>query len=167
MPDNFKPGFLMNATIYILLAVAAAALFVLTGCAPRRALRPTLGYTSDPPKEIKKGDAWYIQSAPTNGTKPISCSFVEFDERGDYLDFQQHRHAYTKIKELSQKGDRLLVWIYVHGWKNNSQSDDVVQFNSFLQRLASSPFVQEGGFRVHGVYLAWRGNAVPHALDQQ
>src|SRR6185503_7951048 len=64
-------------------------------------------------------------------------------------------------------GERLLVVIYVHGWKNNSQSGDVVEFNSFLQRLSTSPLVVEGGYRVHGVFLGWRGNAVKHRLDTQ
>jgi len=121
----------MNTTSYILLGAAAIVLFLLTGCASRgRALRPTFSRLGDPPATIKKADAWYIESVPAPGQKPFSCSFVEFDERGDYLDFQQHRHAYTKIKELAQHGERVLVLIYVHGWKNNSQSGDAVEFNS-------------------------------------
>src|SRR5262245_44675806 len=129
----------MPAIYYILLA--AVIVYLLIGCAPRRALRPTHGHTGDPPSSTDKADAWYIESQPTNGAKPISCSFVEFDERGDYLDFQQHRHAYTKIKGLAQDDERLLVVIYVHGWKNNAQSGDVVRFNSFLEQVASSPLV--------------------------
>jgi hypothetical protein len=157
----------MTLPIVFVLAAAVVALFAV-GCAPRgHALRPTLTHKADPPASIPKGDAWYIESGPVTNGKPTSCSFVEFDERGDYLDFQQHRHAYSKIRDLAQKGERLLVLIYVHGWKNNSQSGDVVRFNSFLQRIAASPFAREGGFRVHGVYLAWRGNAFPHALEQQ
>ena len=41
--------------------------------------------------------------------------------------------------------------------------DTEPRVNSFLQRLAASPFAKEGGYRVHGVYLAWRGNAFPIA----
>jgi len=157
----------MNLPAIFLLALAAVALLIVVGCAPRGyALRPTKGEKSDPPDTTANGQAWYIESAPVAG-KPTSCSFVEFDERGDYLDFQQHRHAYTKIRKLAEGGERLFVLIYVHGWKNNSQSSDVVRFNSFLQRIAASPFAREGGYRVHGVYLAWRGNAFPHALDRQ
>src|SRR5262245_9019816 len=111
----------MNVITYVVLA-AVLAIFLLTGCASRgRALRPTFGGTTDPPPSIKKADAWYIESVAVEGRKPFSCSFVEFDERGDYLDFQQHRHAYRKIKELSDAHhERLLVLIYIHGWKNNS-----------------------------------------------
>jgi hypothetical protein len=159
----------MNTTTYLVLGVVVlAGLVLLTGCAPRGALRPTLGHHGSPPPDIPKADAWYIESAPAQGAKPFSCSFVEFDERGDYLDFQQHRHAYLKIKQLADKEkEHLLVVMYVHGWKNNAQSGDAVEFNGFLQRLTTLPFVQEGNFRVHGVYLAWRGNAVAHALDRK
>src|SRR5687768_11174605 len=79
----------MNLPTILLLAVAAVALLIVVGCAPRGyALRPTKGEKSDPPDTIANGHAWYIESAPVAG-KPASCSFVEFDERGDYLDFQR------------------------------------------------------------------------------
>jgi hypothetical protein len=167
--NKIKPAiFAMITTICISLAAATIGIFLWVGCAPRgRALRPTCGRIEDPLPTTEKADAWYIESTPVQDGRPFSCSFIEFDERGDYLDFQQHRHAYAKIKDLAQQGERMLVVIYVHGWKNNSQSGDVVEFNSFLKRIATSPFAREGGFRVHGVYLAWRGNVVPHALDEE
>jgi len=34
--------------------------------------------------------SWYIEGVSAAGV-PISCSFVEFDERGDFLDFSQHK----------------------------------------------------------------------------
>ena len=145
---------------FVLLSIA-----ILGGCATRRPTRPTNGVTNDPPPSVKKANAWYIESKPLDSGKPISCSFVEFDERGDYLDFEQHRNAYNKIKQLATNGERLLIVIYLHGWKNNSQSGDVVEFNNFLVRLANSAFAKDGGFRVHGIYLSWRGNSFEHALD--
>lgn len=106
------------------------------------------------------GERYYIESQPPKGMKPHSCSFVEFDGRGDYIDFKQHTHAWETVRDLA-KGDRLLLVIYCHGWKNNSQSSDVVRFNDFLGRLASSHAV--GGYRVHGIYLGWQGNLYwPH-----
>lgn len=56
--------------------------------------------------------------------------------------------------------------MYCHGWKNNSQSEDVIKFNSFLAKIASSEEVIKKGFRVHGVYLSWRGNVVPPYIDK-
>lgn len=129
-------------------------------------MRPTNGKKGDPGTDVLPADAWYIVSKPTDGSKPYSCSFVEFDERGDYLDFTQQRRSWEKIKELSvDEKEQLLVVIYCHGWKNNSQSGDVVKFNHFLGRLAASPDIQRRQLRAHGVYLAWRGNSFKHALD--
>lgn len=155
----------MSGSFWFLIGAAVATTFALSACAPRRAMRPTLGRSVDPPERVAKADAWYIESSASADQKPFSCSFVEFDGRGDYFDFEQHRHAYLKIRELATNSPPLLLLIYVHGWKNNSQSGDVLQFNRFLQRIATSPMVQQGRFRVHGVYLAWRGNAFKHALD--
>jgi hypothetical protein len=88
---------------------------------------------------------------------------VEFDGRGDHIDRDQHHDAYSKVLELAEKQPLLLV-IYCHGWKNNSQSGDVVEFNTFLSDLASTQgHGSEPGerqYRVHGVYLSWRGNPV-------
>jgi hypothetical protein len=148
--------------------LAALALFLLTQCS-------TVGEAMrfDPEKTMpgakdgstpKAADARYIETNPMAGGKPYSCSFVEFDGRGDYIDFTQHQAAWGKVKELAEK-NRLLLVQYCHGWKNNSQSGDVVEFNAFLRLLANSPDIQKQGFRVHGVYLSWRGNVFKPAVD--
>jgi len=150
-------------TAGIFLALLSLTALLLVGCAPRgRALRevPTV-YRRVPP-----ATSAYIESQASSGAKPFSCSFIEFDERGDYLDFGQHTNAYQRIQALSKSGERLMVILYVHGWKNNSHSGDVVEFNNFLRELTNTRFVRDGGFRVHGVYFAWRGNAFRHSLDE-
>jgi len=111
-----------------------------------------------------KGKSWYIEGKAAAGV-PISCSFVEFDERGDFLDFRQHLHCEARLKDLVERSKILLI-IYCHGWKNSSQSGDVVAFNSFLSRFAASEEIQKSGLRVHGVYLGWRGNAFRPYLDK-
>lgn len=167
----------MNTPTIVLASLLVLSMVAgLCGCATRgKALRPTGGKKGDPetsgPDKVALADAWYIQSTAKAGAKPYSCSFVEFDERGDYLDFQQHKHSWEKIKALSKElagGDqeKLLVIIYCHGWKNNSQSGDVLSFNHFLSRLADSPTIQAKKLRVHGVYLSWRGNSYQHAIDE-
>lgn len=147
--------------------VIAAALILFAGCAGRGTpWRPTNGSKGDPGVGVSPAKAWYIESKPTDGSRPYSCSFVEFDERGDYLDFTQQRRSWEKLKELSvDQKEQLLVVIYCHGWKNNSQSGDVVKFNHFLGRLAASADIRRRNLRVHGIYLAWRGNSFKHALD--
>src|SRR5688572_6967265 len=142
----------MNTTFWIIVGVGLALIFLFTGCTsvgkPMR-FKPVAG--------VAAADSWYIESKPTNGVPPFSCSFVEFDGRGDYIDFNQHAAAWNKVKELAEAQKILLVF-YCHGWKNNSQSGDVVEFNEFLGRLAASPAVGDFGYRVHGIYLGWRGN---------
>ncbi len=110
------------------------------------------------PSSLNPANSSYIESKSSAKNGSIySCSFVEFDGKGDYLDFDQHSAAWQKVRELASEKERLLLVIYCHGWKNNSQSGDVVAFNNFLSRLASSNQTH-GKFRVHGVYLAWRGS---------
>lgn len=105
---------------------------------------------------------WYIEGVSAAGV-PISCSFVEFDERGDFLDFNQHKDCQARLKHFAKAGNLLLV-IYCHGWKNNSQSDNVPAFNCFLSKLATA--IQSDGLRVHGIYLGWRGNVFRPYVDK-
>lgn len=115
-----------------------------------------------PGDNVPAGESWYIESLPADGASLHSCSFVEFDGQGDYVDFKQHQHAWEKVGELAKQQPLLLV-IYCHGWKNNSQSSDVVKFCDFLGRLASTSAVDRFKYRVHGVFLGWRGNLYrPH-----
>src|SRR6185436_3341179 len=94
------------------------------------------GVPPDPPPDLPPSKAWYIESKPESGL-PQSCSFIEFDERGDYLDFRQHRHAYEKVRTLAEQNKNLIVVIFVHGWRNSAQSANVVSFNEFLHQLST------------------------------
>lgn len=149
-------------SILALIVLLFVASFVLSGCAVNgRPMRFDPSSTNGPtPKSL----SWYIEGKTKTGA-PISCSFVEFDERGDFIDFNQHLDCEARIKKLVASGPVLLV-MYCHGWKNNSQSEDVVKFNSFLAKIASSPEVGEHNYHVHGVYLSWRGNVVRPYVDR-
>ena len=116
------------------------------------------------PEGASKAKSWYIDGIAAAGV-PISCSFVEFDERGDYIDFNQHLDCEEKLKALTKMG-KLIVVIYCHGWKNSSQSGDVPAFNCFLSKFATSQAIETGGLRVHGIYLGWRGNAFRPFVDK-
>ena len=161
------------AKLVFYLLVAAGIFVALTGCATRGVpYRPAALLVDhahdryDPPADLPKADAWYIQgqTAPGRGGQEYSCSFVEFDERGDFLDFDQHTIAWKKILQFSAESRPVLLVIYCHGWKNNSQSGDVLSFNRFLSRLAGSePYA--GKYRVHGVYIGWRGNDFSPYVD--
>lgn len=113
-------------------------------------------------KPTGNSKSWYIEGVSAAGV-PISCSFVEFDERGDFLDFSQHKDCQARLEHFAKAGNLLLV-IYCHGWKNNSQSDNVPAFNCFLSKLATA--MQSDGLRVHGIYLGWRGNVFLPYVDK-
>ena len=139
---------------------AAAIVLVASGCSstPKQ-------MRVHPAESTQLGDSFYIE-APDNA-RGYSCSFVEFDGRGDYLDFQQHTHCYNRIKELAREDEvPLLLVVYCHGWKNGAQSADVVRFNHFLSRLAKTKGVAGQNYRVHGVFLSWQGNVVKPYVDK-
>lgn len=118
----------------------------------------------NPSQYNTKAKSWFIEGRTPAGAA-VSCSFVEFDERGDFLDFAQHTDCQARIRELVDAGPVLLV-LYCHGWKNNSQSGDVAHFNDFLSRLADSDDMRQRHLRVHGVYLSWRGNSFEPYVDK-
>jgi hypothetical protein len=121
----------------------------------------------DPPAELDNAQKWYIQSSSPEKGLPHSCSFVEFDERGDYLDFRQHVHAYEKVKALAEDNKHLIVVIFVHGWRNNGQSGNVIDFNEFLHQLAKHADINGASHRVHGIYLSWRGACLKHIINSK
>jgi hypothetical protein len=110
-PTNFK-GFAIVISpiilVLIVLAVVSAVIFV-TG----------LSVNGKPmrfdPSSHEPAKSWYIEgnANPDGEPVPLSCSFVEFDERGDFLDFAQHVACAEKLKKLAQEGQVLLV-IYCH-----------------------------------------------------
>lgn len=153
-----------DMSFFIVLSLILIAALGLTCCASRGvASRPVSGTSTDsksqpdPLPDTDPAKSWYIEGAAPKGGKPYSCSFIEFDDRGDYLDFRQHRHAYEKIRELTKKDDKVAVVIFLHGWRNSSQSGNVTGFMSFLKQIAETQPVKASGRRIHGVYLGWRG----------
>ena len=157
-------------TLLFTLAIIAGLLLIeifLTGCSPvGKPMRQSLTSLDADGKKLplpdELGKRAFIEA--TNAVNPYSCSFVEFDGRGDYIDFQQHHDCWNKIKKFAEDEGVLLV-IYCHGWKNNSQSGDVLKFNTFLSQLSKTKKVQDSKMRVHGVYLSWRGNIVKPFVD--
>jgi hypothetical protein len=159
-------SYVVAVGVLLVLTVAAVCLI---GWFPRTALRavvnPNANVQPDPPPDMPNAKRWYVESNTRFGGRPYSCSFVEFDERGDYLDFHQHQHAYQKIRQLTKAAEPLVLVIFVHGWRNHSQSGNVTSFNYFLSQLASAPTLAEQKSRVHGVYLSWRGAMFGHTLN--
>jgi hypothetical protein len=124
------------------------------------------GPQPDPPRDLPPSKAWYIESAQPQSGLRQSCSFIEFDERGDYLDFRQHRHAYEKVRILAKENKHLIVVIFVHGWRNSAQSANVVSFNEFLHQLSTFSDANGIWHRVHGIYISWRGGCLRPVIEQ-
>jgi hypothetical protein len=54
------------------------------------------------PASHEPARSWYIEG--DGEPVPLSCSFVEFDERGDFLDFAQHRACEKNWRRYPKKG---------------------------------------------------------------
>ena len=160
----FDPVYVVAASLlisYVLIWIAGSAS---RGVALRKVVGDVRENVPDPSATMPNAQKWYIESTFSEKRLPYSCSFVEFDERGDYLDFSQHKHAYEKVLALAQQHEHLIVVIFLHGWRNNGQSGNVVDFNEFLHQLATHTDVQGADHRVHGIYLSWRGACLKHAI---
>jgi hypothetical protein len=102
-PTGFASALILWGAITAVVSVVQWLLVeLLSGHAPRNcAVRPVTPPDGNDPKEpdstIPLHERWYLETSPAGSALPTSCSFIEFDEHGDYLDFWQHRHAYEKI----------------------------------------------------------------------
>src|ERR1700736_4461048 len=107
--------------------LVTAALLLLISCAPWNT--HTRSY-SRRDHDLPPGDDAYLVSHREAGPN-YGCSFIEFDGKGGFLNFEQYQRAQERLKQLRNKSNVLLV-IYAHGWNNNAQSADVIRFMSFL-----------------------------------
>ncbi len=165
-PVWFDPIYVVVGSLFISFVLTWIAGSASRGVATRKVIGDVRENVPDPPATMPNAQKWYIESTSFEKGLPYSCSFVEFDERGDYLDFSQHKHAYEKVLALAQQHEHLIVVIFLHGWRNNAQSGNVVDFNEFLHQLAAHTDVKGADHRVHGVYLSWRGACLKHAIRQ-
>ncbi len=104
---------------------------------------------------LNPAHSYYIEEEP--GKQLFSCSFIEFDDRGDFLLAEQLRHAQDTVKTLAKSEQPLVLIYFAHGWRNSSQSGNVPGFFGFLRQVANTELAKQQNWRVHGVYLGWRG----------
>jgi len=137
-PDNFDSerasGLLWRLSATLTLTI------LLASCA---AYGPYHANTASNPLNSVRG--------PADGRYKLA--FVEFNDQGSELDRSQRAAAL----DLIRKAPRPVLFIYVHGWQNNANSDDVCHFEHFLDEL--SPFPEATGSKINliGVYIGWRG----------
>ena len=164
----YQPIIVAGAALILSYVITWIAGSASRGVALRKVIGGVVGRDMpDPPDEIPIHQKWYIESVSPEKGLPHSCSFVEFDERGDYLDFHQHLHAYEKVKALANGKQNLVLVLFVHGWRNNGQSGNVIDFNEFLHQLAEHADANGEAHRVHGVDLSWRGASLRPVINRE
>lgn len=84
-----------------------------------------------------------------------TSAVIEFDEQGDIRDRGRLDEIFQDIRREA-RSQKLLMVVYIHGWMNNSTSPDRVRFDALLNELSGAE-ARRGGYKVYGVYLAWRG----------
>ncbi len=85
-------------------------------------------------------------------------AFIEYDSRGRTLQADQVTYALRELASVHvQRGWKLLVVHYVHGWKNGALSGDADQFQRFIAQLGSIGNYPNKKIKVLGIYHAWPG----------
>jgi pimeloyl-ACP methyl ester carboxylesterase len=141
----------------VLLALVA---LILAGCAPNEPYR-TKGAKTCP---LDCGDATIEHHAQEGETYDLA--FVEFTERGNVFNRDQMEEVLTYVSGLAHPqreggDDGVLLVVFVHGWKHSAKPGDpnVDDFRDLLRTAARLSV--NGGRRVVGVYVGWRGASVP------
>jgi hypothetical protein len=68
----------------------------------------------------------------------------------------------VQLRELARANEGISLFVYVHGWKHNAESEDD-DVNGFREALDAASLVEKGTqvpHRVVGIYVSWRGLSV-------
>jgi hypothetical protein len=143
-------------------AVLLLHIVLLTGCASRAWL-----FRWERPNQDAKTS--FLLSDP-KFTDNYTIGFLEFDEEGDIkrptlrgVEIDPFAEILADLKRTARSSKVLLV-TYIHGWNNSTRSGDVTQFRVFLSTLAQTGRLN--GYRVYGIYCAWRGDVLPVSLGR-
>jgi hypothetical protein len=120
--------------------------FISSGCVTRR-----IHYAN----RAVNGDLTEINSIiePSLENKlKAPLAIIEFGDQGNARDPSQ---TVAAKKLISQTRKPLLV-VYVHGWHNNARTYPG-RFVNLLNTLAESSLLENEGYQVIGVYVAWHG----------
>lgn len=150
---NAYSGFNRQPSLSVLIAVLGLLVFSFAGCT-----RHTL-YNRDPEQ--------YIRKIPVDqpGAATADLAIIEFDDQGVLWKQDQLEDAVRLIQirnEETQTGT--LVIIYIHGWLNNADPNDI---EGSLERFQKSVYStaaaqsQKDSLADHvvGVFLGWRGKS--------
>jgi len=98
----------------------------------------------------------------------FSLSFIEFDDQGQLFDRAQMFAVLKHIDQTaSQKGQDILLVVFVHGWKHNAKDgdDNIDHFRNALRRLSRTELALSRAQgrtarKVAGIYIGWRGLSI-------
>lgn len=108
------------------------------------------------------GDQPYHCSSDQIRGSTYTINFAEFKDSGDAWCSEELTHALAQIDQARADNDKVVVLVYIHGWKNDANPDystDVAKFQKEVDRL-SHILKQPGAAKAPpmvGIYLAWRG----------
>jgi hypothetical protein len=131
--------------------VVALALTTLVGCSANKPFRKSL---PDPRGVGSILDCTNCYTIETNADYKLGV--VEFDDQGWFWAHKQWRAVKEAIEtEATNSPGGLTLVVFVHGWKNNADSDNgnVKMFRSVLASLSQTTAPR----KLFGVYVGWRG----------
>jgi hypothetical protein len=126
-------------------------------------------------KRCKEQGLCYAATVPGNSGHDYSMNFIEFRDSGELWDSAELNAALKQLDLARQNKERVIVFIYIHGWHNNAGDrdqgkgkrdcgenlyiGDVAKFEHCgLEKIAKiEPTTPGAAPRVVGIYLAWHG----------
>ncbi len=139
----------MHKVIWSELTFHVLLLILFVGCTVHRSYRPTAA------DYLPHRDGYQL-------------GIIEFDDHGEFWQPEQVYRVLAALHAKNSKGGRVLVMVFIHGWKNdaspgNEKQGNLAFFDATLARIARTEIATapSGQARsVFGIYLAWRGSSL-------
>ncbi len=127
------------------------------------------------------GCSLYHHAFPdSHPTQPgYDLEIVQLDDFGSFWEPSRARATLAKVEAQSQsRSESTYVVVFIHGWHNNAAPDNanLQEFNQWLGKLATElgqparaaarlELTGSPAFKLLGIYVGWRGRALPGVLD--
>lgn len=94
-----------------------------------------------------------------SSTLTPKLGFLEFDDQGEPWDPAQLAQIQNEMRKLQKQNIPLRTIIFIHGWNNNASDEKDGNLESFRDALWRIQDNSENP--VFGIYVGWRGKALP------
>ena len=90
---------------------------------------------------------------------------IQFNDHGDLWDEKAYKASLSLIQDTRAKSPtgRVIVVVYVHGWKHNAAPDDT-DYGHFRTLVQSTAGAVDRKSPLVGIYIGWRGSSLPVRL---